>query len=282
MTVHVPAGSSGSRRGQGDYVGNAVTTRSITISCVTTLPETRWLRTASLLIVTAVSLLVVTTTPASALPDTPERDHEWLVGLYLTNDDSPFCSGVLVAPRRVVTAAHCIPVTPGKTVRLSVTTYTGSSTAAVAKAVPHPRHAIIRDDGPRRTHVVADIAVLHLVEPVPLPQYPALTRDRVRGDAYLYGLSSYRSEVALPVRHVTKRASTWFDHVDQRKHIVAVSVNGTASCSGDSGGGLITWVGAQPVLTGIVSYGAVRCGDQVPTVFTKVASYADWLHVARR
>lgn len=251
---------------------------------MTTPPKPRWPRTASLRIATAVSILAATIAPASALAATPdpERNHEWLVGLYLTNDDSPFCSGVLVAPRLVVTAAHCVSGTPGKSVRLSVVTYTGSRTAPVAKAVVHPQHAVLRDDGPRRTHVVADIAILHLAEPLQLPRYPALASERLRGAAYLYGTSPYRPEVELRVQHVTRRASAWFGHADQRTHVVAVSVNGTASCSGDSGGGLITWVGGKPVLTGVVSYGAAQCGDQVPTVFTKVSAYAAWLRDARR
>jgi secreted trypsin-like serine protease len=223
----------------------------------------------------------MTVGPVSAAVSVPARDHAWLVGLRST-DGNTFCSGVLIAPRRVITAAHCIAGFSRHAPRLSVTTHEGSKTAAVVETVPHPRYDIVVDDGPRHTNVVADIAVLHLAESIRLSQYPNLTTGNVRGETYLYGMSSNRSDSALRLRKVTKLASKWFNHVDPRKHIVAVSATGTASCSGDSGGGLITWVNGKPVLTGVVSYGAVRCGDPVPTVFSKVSAYMSWLYVARR
>jgi secreted trypsin-like serine protease len=211
-----------------------------------------------------------------------ERDYRWLVGLHLPNDDTPYCSGVLVAPRRVVTAGHCVDGVSSKSSRLTVSNHTGGSAVSVVKIVQHPHHVVLRDDVPRRTHVIHDIAVIHLSDPISLSRYPELGRAGVRGKTYLYGLSSSRATVELPVRLVTKRASEWFDHVDRQRHVVAVSASGAASCSGDSGGGLVAWVDGAPVLLGVVSYGAMQCGDLVPTVFTKVAAYTGWIRSARR
>lgn len=254
--------------------------RSVTVYTMTPLPKLRWFRNAALMVTPIISLLAAPT-PAGAFYDTFERDYGWLVELHLNDEDESFCSGVLIAPRRVITAAHCVDGMAQDT-GLNVTTTTGNKTAAVAKIISHRQHAILRDDGPRHTHVTNDIAMLHLAEPIALPVYLALPYGKVRGDTYLYGASSYRKEVELRVSRVTKQATLWFNHVDERKHIVAAAENGTASCSGDSGGGLVTWVNGKPVLTGIVSYGAVRCGQQVPTVFTKVTAYTNWLGDARR
>lgn len=168
-----------------------------------------------------------------------ERDYRWLVGFYLPDEESPFCSGVLVFSNRVVTAAHCVSSIDEEFSRIRVKTYTGKTTSAVAKATTHPRYALLRDDGPRRAHVVADIAVVSLTKPIRLPQYPVFPSAKTRGATYLYGMSEHRTFEELPVRQATTKAKNWFNHVDSGHHIAAVSHNGTASCAGDSGGGLV-------------------------------------------
>lgn len=49
------------------------------------------------------------------------------------------------------------------------------------------------------------------------------------------------------------------------------------TCSGDSGNGLVVQESNDPVVYGIVSYGAPGCLGK-PKVFTKVASYIDFIH----
>ena len=252
-----------------------------TVASMGILSPARRFRSAAVLAALTALLLPMTVAPVSAAASVSERAHDWLVGLRFS-DGSTFCSGVLIAPRRVITAAHCAIDHPKQSAHLTITNLTGETVSLVRKATPHPRFSIIKDNGPRRTHVVADIAVLHLTRAVHLPQYPAVAVSSVRGEVYLYGMSSYRPAVELPLRQITKKASTWFNHVDPQRHIVAVSAAGTASCSGDSGGGLIVWESGAPTLTGVVSYGAVRCGDPVPTVFTRVSAYSDWLRDALR
>lgn len=48
------------------------------------------------------------------------------------------------------------------------------------------------------------------------------------------------------------------------------------ACRGDSGGPLITYVGQQPILIGLVSFGNKTCLHG-PTVFTRVAPYLGWI-----
>lgn len=50
-----------------------------------------------------------------------------------------------------------------------------------------------------------------------------------------------------------------------------------SQCYGDSGGGLTYWhKSTKGYQLGIVSWG-VECGSKRPGVYTKVASYLDWI-----
>ena len=55
---------------------------------------------------------------------------------------------------------------------------------------------------------------------------------------------------------------------------------GLDSCAGDSGGPLMapTRTGPPYSLVGVVSFGAIRCGEGgVPSVNTRVSEYLDWI-----
>ena len=61
---------------------------------------------------------------------------------------------------------------------------------------------------------------------------------------------------------------------------------GKDSCTGDSGGPLISRQGEEEpmYLKGIVSFGARRCGEKgIPGVYTKVSEYIRWIsnHISR-
>ena len=59
-------------------------------------------------------------------------------------------------------------------------------------------------------------------------------------------------------------------------HVLCAGTGDKNTCRGDSGGPLMCGINDEPVLVGIVSFGAGNCGkanNQVtPTVFTKVAN----------
>ena len=52
-----------------------------------------------------------------------------------------------------------------------------------------------------------------------------------------------------------------------------------ATCQGDSGGPLMARSSLNDpwFLVGIVSFGALGCGAEFPTYFTKVTNYMDWI-----
>ena len=62
--------------------------------------------------------------------------------------------------------------------------------------------------------------------------------------------------------------------------LCAQGEGGTDSCSGDSGGPLLAVAGGRWYLAGVVSFGTQRCDSSLPGVYTRVASYWDWLREA--
>ena len=61
-------------------------------------------------------------------------------------------------------------------------------------------------------------------------------------------------------------------------------IGGTDSCSGDSGGGLYTWINGVPTLLGVVSRGFGSgmkngCAERnFPGIYSRVARYLEWIH----
>ena len=60
-------------------------------------------------------------------------------------------------------------------------------------------------------------------------------------------------------------------------HICAGGNKGEDSCHGDSGGGLFSEVDGKWEVVGIVSFGAHKCGDGTPGVYTRVSQYLPWI-----
>ncbi|XP_050092155.1 CLIP domain-containing serine protease 14D-like [Anopheles aquasalis] len=80
--------------------------------------------------------------------------------------------------------------------------------------------------------------------------------DQKRCDA------SYRSRVRIPVTET---------------QFCAMGNHGRDTCNGDSGGPLMKWLQTRYYVTGVVSFGPQRCGNEVPAVYTKVDSFFDWI-----
>jgi len=225
--------------------------------------------------------VLATPTHAHDAPPPSGPTPRWAVSLHPRRGADLTCSGVLISPVHVVTAAHCVMDRPQVLPQVRFVAPDGSHTwRRTTTATVHPDFAVLRAAGPRRTHVVHDVAMLRLATPVRLAAYPRVAAGTTRGAGTFYGFSPERAQVNQPVTTLTSRAEEWFDHVDRRIHIVAGDPRGgvlRASCGGDSGGGLITWTAGGPVLTGVVSYGVVRCGEDGPSVFTRIAAHRGWI-----
>lgn len=170
----------------------------------------------------------------------------------LVSDGRAFCSGTLVSPRVVVTAAHCIG-------RRQVSVLFGTSGAAIETlrdVVDQRAHPSFEAIGLRH-----DIGVLLLGEPAPSSVTPAAMRLRALPDSVIGG----------PVRIVgfgTTSPQSTADSGRKRAATATVSALDALSfvfsgesqtCMGDSGGpAFMTFDGVEQ-LVGVHSAGDSRC-----------------------
>ena len=225
-----------------------------------------------------------------------------------------FCSASLTTPTTLVTAAHCVvdQKTGERFDADDMLVGFGSDlrsqrlrTIAVSDFVVHPGYKLKTSK--------RDIAVLYLeqpvpdVDPVPIPagqrleqdtrpgvsatvagwgattktgnKFPAILRF---GQVELFPDKSCGRGADYTIQGVTFNGFTKRE-ADPESMLCAIGVSESGSvidaCQGDSGGPLVVTDEDGPQLVGVVSWGD-RCASDVPGVYAKVGSAADFLRDA--
>ncbi len=232
--------------------------------------------------------------------DAPPGSWPSVVFLYGTFGDQQFgCTGSVVAPQWVVTAAHCAYGAPGRfaetmTAVLATKDYTDPTAPAISvdKLVVHPQYDPVRD--------LDDIAMFHLVSPAPVPAARLAVKSELSGYVSFDGvpnsagwgttdqdntvLTNVLQEAYLRVRKGDECAAK-IPGFDRPTQVCAGTENVAGACHGDSGGPLVAFDAAtsEPVLWGLTSYGPQAgqnlppCSTKLPVVYTWVPAFADFI-----
>ena len=172
----------------------------------------------------------------------------------LTQGGSPFCTGTVVAPRVVVTAAHCLAGARASSLRFAIGANAFAPTASIriTRVTAHPAYD--------PDQLVNDIGVVVLADDAPVTPIPmnttALDASWVgRSLTFVgYGVTSgltqsgagVKRQVAIPIAQV---GAAQFAYTGAKN-----------TCFGDSGGPALTRdAQGATVVVGVTSYGDATC-----------------------
>ncbi|WP_157694133.1 S1 family peptidase [Hydrogenophaga crassostreae] len=191
----------------------------------------------------------------------PERSPVVLLLMLGGDGETRSCSGTMLTPVRVLTAAHCMPP---DTQRIAAVQWKATGKGQLVYAagwVAHPGFSAAGEGFQN------DVGVVTLRSGMSNPAMPLLVSSpSKKGDeAFIAGWGQPGLDLAVGYVRMTKVNETHLGFVYKE--------TGSNTCSGDSGGPAYRAIGGPPGVVGVTSSGSVAgCGDGDLSLFSNIQS----------
>jgi trypsin len=220
--------------------------------------------------------------------DTTIRQHPWQVALQIRNRTGwMLCGGSLIAPRWVVTAAHCLPRETNLNdvkIKAGATNYMNEGAWTAAEKI------VLHDSYNPQSHE-NDIALIKLRaltsgRPIRLAVPTEALREAQTLEVTGWGTTSEGGATSTKLQKVQvpvvsnatcNKPSAYHDQVKPGMMCAGSREGGIDACQGDSGGPLVKRAESGPVLVGVVSFGEGCARKLKYGVYTRISHYRSWI-----
>jgi hypothetical protein len=230
----------------------------------------------------ALGALAAACAPSGAEPGASRRpvvggaldETHTAVGAIIAQGMGPICSGVLIAPRAVLTAAFCLDDVGVQVTDLSLffgTTWTdGAATIAVTAGLKHPDHVMSGTGAPAHISAILTLAEDAPVAPLPWLSTPLPDITSQTITAVGYGVTNAQTQAGGGTRRQVDMTVSSIDV----NHVLASAAN-AGTCMGDAGGPALMTIGGQVTMVALASFGDQSC--VVQSGFNRLDVDADFI-----